>query len=206
MLRIMAYDPIEKFAEWMRRARRVHRREPTACSLATVGPDGMPSNRMVLLKGFDRREFVFYTNLESRKSTDLLGDPRASLCFFWLPWLPWWLGAFPTYRQVRVEGRCEPVPDLEADAYFATRPRGSQLGAWASPQSKVISGRAQLEGLVKDFERRFSGQPVPRPPYWSGYRLVPGRIEFWTSRISRLHDRELYTRDGDGWRVEVLAP
>jgi pyridoxamine 5'-phosphate oxidase len=199
----MTTDPFEKFAEWMKRARRVHRREPTACTLATVGPDGQPSSRMVLLKGADSRGFVFYTNYESRKAGDLERDPRAALCFFWLPWLV--LG-IPVYRQVRVEGRCERVPDAESDAYFASRPRGSQIGAWASPQSKVISGRAELEKLVKEFERKFSGQKVPRPPYWGGYRLVPARIEFWTSRISRLHDRELYLRDGDGWRVEVLAP
>jgi pyridoxamine 5'-phosphate oxidase len=202
----MVTDPIERFAEWLKRARRTHRREPTAASLATVGPDGAPSNRMVLLKGFGPGGFVFYSNTRSRKSLDLARDPRASLCFFWLPWLPWWMGSFPTYRQVRIEGRCELVPDAEADAYFATRERGSQIGAWASPQSEVISGRPELERRVKEFEKKFAGQKVPRPPYWSGSRLVPERIEFWTSRLNRLHERELYTREGDGWRVEVLAP
>ncbi|MBI5836405.1 MAG: pyridoxamine 5'-phosphate oxidase [Candidatus Eisenbacteria bacterium] len=199
----MHRDPFEKFGEWLKEARRTHRREPTACSLATVDPDGAPSNRMVLLKGFDERGFVFYTNLESRKCLGLPRDPRASLCFFWLPWLV--LG-IPVYRQVRIEGPLALVSGAEADAYFATRPRGSQIGAWASPQSRVIPGRRELEAQVKEFERRFAGQQVPRPPYWSGYRLEPARIEFWTSRISRLHDRELYVRDGDGWRVEILAP
>ena len=196
-------DPFVKFRGWLLWARRVHRREYTAAALATVGLDGAPDVRMVLLKGFDTRGFVFYTNLESRKAQQLAADPRASLCFFWNPVFFFKL---PKYHQVRVDGRCSLVSEAEADAYFATRARGSQIGAWASPQSRVIATRAELEAQFREFERKFAGQKVPRPPYWSGYRLAAERIEFWTSRLNRLHDRELYTRQGDGWKVEVLAP
>jgi pyridoxamine 5'-phosphate oxidase len=192
-------DPIAYFRALLTEAEGVDRAllpEPTAMSLATVGEDGQPSLRIVLLKGVDDRGFVFYTNYESRKGRELLAHPRAALCFHWQP----------LERQIRIEGRAEPVSPEEADAYFATRARLSQIGAWASRQSRPLANDAELEARVREVEERFAGRGVPRPPYWSGFRVRPERIEFWRNRDFRLHERLLYERDGDGWRVQHLFP
>ncbi|MEL6614824.1 MAG: pyridoxamine 5'-phosphate oxidase, partial [Bacteroidota bacterium] len=167
-----------------------------AMTLATVSASGEPSARIVLLKGADARGFAFYTNLESRKSQEVQATGRASLVFWW----------DPLQRQVRIEGPVEPVPAPEADAYYASRPRGSRLGAWASPQSEVINSRDVLDDRLAGAEARFEGQDVPRPDFWGGWRVLPERVEFWQGRPSRLHDRFRYARDGDGWRVDRLAP
>jgi pyridoxamine 5'-phosphate oxidase len=170
--------------------------EPTAFTLATVGADGQPSARIVLLKGVDARGFVFYTNHESRKGRELLAHPQAAMVFHWQP----------LERQVRVEGTVRPVSPEEADAYFASRARGSQIGAWASQQSQPIANPGDLEARVKEIEAQFADKPIPRPPNWSGFRVVPSRIEFWQNMPSRLHQRDLYHREADGWRVETLYP
>lgn len=188
-------DPLAVFQHWLDEA---WKGEPNAhaMTLATSAPDGRPSARVVLLKGLDTRGFVFYTNLESRKSTELAANPHAALCFMWKS----------LNRQVRVEGPVELVGDDEADAYFATRPRDSQIGAWASDQSRPLDSRAELERRVEAFSRRFGESAVPRPAYWSGFRVLPQRIEFWQERPFRLHDRDLFTRVGDRWRRERLFP
>ena len=192
-------DPIERFKAWLAEAREVPRSllpEPTAMALGTVSDDGKPSVRIVLLKDVDARGFVFYTNFDSRKGRELLIDPRAALCFHWQP----------LERQVRVEGVAAPVSDVEADAYFATRPRDSQIGAWASFQSSALESEARLVERVQEVEARFAGQAVSRPPHWSGFRVVPQFIEFWTGRPHRLHERELFERTGTGWTVRRLYP
>ena len=192
-------DPIALFQDAFARAQRVDRAllpEPSAMSLATVDAGGSPSLRIVLLKGVDDRGFVFYTNLRSRKGRDLLATARAALCFYWSA----------LDLQVRVEGSVAQVPDAEADEYFASRPRGSQIGAWASTQSAVMESPGELDARVARYEREFEGRDVPRPDFWSGFRIAPGRIEFWRNRANRLHDRTLYTRDGEGWKVETLYP
>jgi len=191
-------EPFERFAELLSTARAVGATlpEPTAFALGTVGTDGQPSVRIVLLKAVDERGFVFYTNYESRKGHELLAHPQAAMCFHWQP----------LERQVRVEGRAEPVAAAEADVYFASRARGSQLGAWASYQSQVMESPDLLDVRVREMERRFEGGPVPRPPHWSGFRIVPHRIEFWHNMPSRLHERRAYTRQPDGWRVAALYP
>jgi len=193
-------EPFQRFAELFARATGELSREcfpdPNTMSLATVAADGRPSNRIVLLKAFDERGFVFYTNYEGRKGRELLANPYCALCFHWPP----------MEIQIRIEGRAEPTSDAEADAYFASRARASQLGAWASDQSRPMTQPGDLERRVAEVAARFEGSSVPRPPHWSGFRVVPDRMEFWRNRASRLHDRNVYEREGDGWRVTALYP
>jgi pyridoxamine 5'-phosphate oxidase len=189
-------DPIEQFQRWFDDARRAEVHEPNAMTLATVDAAGQPAARIVLLKGVDQRGLAFFTNRESRKADHIGANPKAALVFWW----------GPLERQVRFEGTIEDVDAAEADAYFQSRPKGSQLAAWASAQSRVIADRAELEAAERHHRERFGEGDVPRPPFWGGYRLAPARVEFWHGRRSRLHDRLRYTRVGDGWRIERLAP
>jgi pyridoxamine 5'-phosphate oxidase len=189
--------PVVHFDEWFAKAVATGMRDPNAASLATASPSGMPSVRVVLLKGHDERGFVFYTNFESDKSRDLLANPQACLNFHW-PLLS---------RQVRVNGTVERVTDEEADAYFATRPRASQLGAWASIQSRPMAEWTDFESRLREFERSFSGGPVPRPSHWSGWRILHSRVEFWREGEFRLHERLVYLADGKGgWTTKMLYP
>ncbi len=191
-------DPLARFAELFAEARVAPCHDPTAMTVATVGADGRPSARVVLLKGVDAGGFVFYTNTRSRKGRELDGDPRVALAIWW-PHIGW---------QVRVEGRAARVSDPEADAYFATRARGSQLGAWASDQSDTLDSRATLEARLAEVTARFSGSSVPRPPHWTGYRVTPTTIELWKNREDRLHDREEYSRASPAapWTMRLLNP
>jgi pyridoxamine 5'-phosphate oxidase len=188
-------NPITEFLNAIERAK-AHQVDIAPVALATADADGRPSARMVLLRGIDARGFVFHTNYSSRKGRELEANPYAALCFYW-----------PTLdEQIRVEGQVSRLPADESDAYFNSRPRGSQLGAWASPQSQELTTREQLEEEYRATERRFEGQEVPRPPFWGGFRLTPARIEFWYGRPDRLHDRVVYTRSGGDWKIQRLYP
>lgn len=189
-------DPIARFAELFAAAAKAHPRDPNHMVVSSVSADGRPSSRVVLLKDFDARGFVFYTNLQSQKGRELLARPFAALLFYWQA----------LDKQVRIEGRVEQVSDAEADAYFASRPRQSQLGAWASEQSQPLDARQTLERRFAELARRHEGKPVPRPPHWSGLRVVPDRIEFWSNRESRLHDRVDYRRVDGRWTWRLLNP
>lgn len=189
-------DPIEKFKGWLVEAESKEPSNPNAMALATATADGHPSVRMVLLKDVDARGFVFYTNLESQKGGELAENPNASLCFYWKT----------LERQVRVEGCVEAVGDAEADAYFESRHRSSRIGAWASRQSRPMSGRFELEKRVAQFTAKFNVGTVPRPEFWSGFLIVPTKIEFWSEGAFRLHERIVYHPTGSGWEIERLFP
>ncbi len=189
-------DPIRQFERWYQPVLASDLAEPSAMSLATATREGRPSARTVLLKGFDQAGFVFFTNYESRKAQELSDNPRAALLFNWIH----------LRRQVSVAGPVTRVSAQESDAYFKTRPRGSQLGAWASKQSEVIESREVLEQRLAELEKKYAGRDVPRPPYWGGYRLTPDTVEFWQNRANRLHDRFRYRREGGRWVIERLSP
>jgi pyridoxamine 5'-phosphate oxidase len=189
-------EPFRQFGAWFAEAEAAEPRDANAMTLATCTQDGVPSARMVLLKGWDERGFVFYTNKESRKGDELADNPRVALLFHWKS----------SNRQIRIEGRVEHATEAESDAYFASRARISRLGAWASAQSRPLPSRAELERRLADTEARYPGEDVPRPPYWAGYRVVPDRLEFWQDMPFRLHDRTVYTRSGEGWTVGKLYP
>ena len=189
-------EALARFDELFARAMASGLRDANAVNVATVGADGRPSSRIVLLKGHDARGFVFYTNYESRKGGDIAANPYAALCFYWNE----------LHEQVRVEGAVEKVSEEEGDAYFATRPRMSQVGAWASRQSQPLDSRGTFEQALEQVDARYAGRDVPRPPHWSGYRVVPERIEFWRGIENRLHERTLYVREAGTWRKGLLFP
>ncbi len=190
------HEALDRFDALFRRAATCDLNEPSAVTVATVDADGRPSARVVLVKGYDASGFVFYTNTLSRKGRELAANPRVAMCLFWDPLM----------EQVRIEGHVAPVTDPEADAYWAGRHPGSQLGAWASDQSELLASREALEARVAAFAERFGDEPIPRPAHWSGYRVVPDRIEFWRSLPNRLHERTCYSLDDGEWRVSLLHP
>jgi pyridoxamine 5'-phosphate oxidase len=192
-------DPIERFRSVYELAHKVDRAilpDPSAMALATVEQGGQPSVRIVLLKAYDEQGFVFYTNYEGRKGRQLLAHPKAALCFYWAA----------IDIQVRIEGTVTKVADAEADAYFATRGRLSQIGAWASRQSEALENPNALDDRVRKYEEQFAGKEIPRPGFWSGFRVRPERIEFWKAKPNRLHERHLYTRAGSGWKIQTIYP
>ena len=192
----MSDDPIRLFDAWFAEAKASEANDPEAMALATADAQGHPSVRMVLLKGHGPDGFTFYTNLDSRKGAELAADPNAALLFHWKS----------LRRQVRIEGPVEAVSADEADLYFASRGRDSQLGAWASDQSRPLRDRATFEARFEEMTRRFEGQPIPRPPHWSGFRVVPTRIELWSDRAHRLHERRMFVRTGNSWNESMLYP
>jgi len=189
-------DPFEEFTVWFDEARATETAERDAVAVASADADGRPSVRIVLMRAYDERGFVFYTNLGSRKCHDFTENPYAAMCFHWKS----------TARQVRIDGTVELVSDEEADSYFDSRPRESQIGAWASRQSELLASRDELERRVAGYTEKFGDGPIPRPAFWSGYRLVPTHFEFWDERPARLHDRACYVRDGDRWRTHRIYP
>lgn len=189
-------SPFTQFARWFEQALQAEVPEPTGMTLSTVNDVGQPSARVVLLKGFDEHGFVFFTNYDGKKGRDLAANPQAAISFWWSQ----------LQRQVRIEGTVEKLTDAESDEYFATRPLGSQIGAWASEQSKVITGREELQARVQEIEKRFTDGQIPRPPFWGGYRLRPTMVEFWQGRPSRLHDRLRYRLHQGQWMIERLSP
>ena len=191
-----ASEPLALFANWFGDAEKTEPNDPNAVALATVDAEGLPDVRMVLLKGYDERGFVFYTNFESAKGVEILGSMKAAMCFHWKS----------LRRQVRLRGPVEIVSDEEADAYYASRARGSRIGAWASKQSRPLESRFALEKAVTEYTARHAIGDIPRPPYWSGFRIMPQTIEFWHDRPFRLHDRLVFSRDGEGWRTTRLYP
>ena len=191
-----ASEPLALFANWFGDAEKTEPNDPNAVALATVDADGLPDVRMVLLKGYDERGFVFYTNFESAKGVEILGSMKAAMCFHWKS----------LRRQVRLRGPVEIVSDEEADAYYTSRARGSRIGAWASKQSRPLESRFALEKAVAEYTARHAIGDIPRPPYWSGFRIMPQTIEFWHDRPFRLHDRLVFSRDGDGWKTTRLYP
>lgn len=192
----VAKDPISQFKAWFEAAIKSDVNEPNAMCLSTINSANRPSARIVLLKGVEDQKFIFYTNYDSQKGKDLINQPFAALTFFW-PELE---------RQVRIEGSVQKVSSLLSDDYFNSRPKGSQLGAWASPQSQKINSRSVLESNLKDLEKEYQDRQVPRPPHWGGFALTPDRIEFWQGRASRLHDRVVYEKKADTWHINRLAP
>jgi pyridoxamine 5'-phosphate oxidase len=190
-------DPFEQFGRWFEEAKQRQPDLPEAMSVATATKEGVVGNRICLLKGYDRRGFVFFTNYESAKGDQIHDNPHVALCFWW-PVLE---------RQVRIDGVAIKTTEEESDAYFATRPRGSQIGAWASHQSRVLMGRGDLDGRFTELEATYQGKPIPRPPHWGGYRIIPTTIEFWQGRADRLHDRFVYRlREPNDWIIERLSP
>lgn len=189
-------EPLALFAAWLKDAEASEPNDPNAVALATVDEDGLPNVRMVLLKGFDARGFVFYTNFESRKGQEILGQKKAAMCFHWKS----------LRRQIRLRGEVEVVSDAEADEYYNSRPLGSRIGAWASQQSRPLEGRFALEKAVAEYTAKFALGHVPRPPHWSGFRIIPRTIEFWHDRKFRLHDRIEFRREGDGWSKVRMYP
>ena len=192
----VAADPFEQFGRWWNDAIAAEVEEVNAMTLATASKDGIPSARIVLLKGYDEQGFVFFTNYESTKGKELMANPNAALVFFWRE----------LERQVRIEGRVEKVSSEESDEYFHSRPEGSRIGAWSSPQSAIITNRTIIETNVTQYSKRFEGHEIPRPEHWGGYRVIPNKFEFWQGRSSRLHDRFQYTKDQEQWLRNRLAP
>lgn len=189
-------DPVRQFSVWFEQAKAINLPEPNAMTLATCTPDGFPSARIVLLKGFSEKGFAFFTSYDGRKAAELAANPRAALLFYWAE----------LERQIRIEGTVERTTRQESEDYYAQRPRGSQLGAWASRQSAVISGREVLEATLADLQKRFANSEVSCPPFWGGYRVRPTMFEFWQGRENRLHDRLRYRREGDRWIIDRLGP